>query len=262
METRAERDGDDFVLDGAKTLVTNAPICDLAVVYAATTPGAGGRGITAFLVESSRDGMRRAARLDTMGLRTAEIGDIVLERCRVPADRVVGEVGGGAACFQCAMEWERGCILAMHLGRMRRQIERATDYARRRRQFGRPIGSFQSIANRIVDMKIRLDAARPLLYRVGARKDEGHGAVLEAAVAKIFLSDAAIASSEDAIQVFGGLGYTRPFEVERDLRDAIGARLYSGTSEIQRTLVARLIGLPSSTSPPPPPGGRLAPRTG
>ncbi len=250
MKTRAQRRGDTYILNGQKTFVTNAQIADVIVAYACTQPGVGQLGITGFIIERDSPGLTIGRAIHKMGLRTSPMGELFFENCEVPAANVLGREGGGAACFNCSMEWERGCILAMHLGRMQRQLEQAVEYARQRKQSGQPIGRFQSVANRIVDMKVRLDAARPLVYKIGWKKDAGREAMLEAAVAKLFLSEAATASALDAIQVFGGYGYTTEFEIERDLRDAVGSRLYSGTVEIQRNIIARLIGLPPSTAPP------------
>ena len=141
------------------------------------------------------------------------------------------------------MEWERGCILANYLGVMRRQLERSIAHARARKQFGKPIGKFQSVANLIVNMKMRLDTSRPLVYRIGWLKERGLPAEMEAAVAKLYVSEALVANSQDAMQIFGGYGYMVDQEIERELRDALGSTLYSGTSEIQRNLIARCLGL-------------------
>ncbi len=253
MTTRADRQGDYYVLNGQKTFVSNAQVADLIVAYAATTPGVGQMGITAFIIERDTPGLSVGKPIHKMGLRTSPMGELFFEDCKVPAANVLAREGGGAACFNCSMEWERGCILAMHLGRMQYQIERCVEYARQRKQYGNPIGRYQSVANRIVDMKVRLEAARPLVYKIGWQKDRGQEAMLEAAIAKLFLSEAAVDSSLDAIQVFGGYGYMSEFEVERDLRDAVGSKLYPGPVEIQRNIIARLLGLPPSTTPPPPP---------
>ncbi len=246
LEATARPDGDGWILDGVKSFVANGPVADLFVVYATTDPAKGELGVTAFVVERDTPGLRADEPLDKMGLRTAPSGILRLEGCRVGPDALLGAVGGGAACFHCSMEWERGAILAMHLGRMKRQLDECVRFARTRRQFGRAIGANQSVANRIVDMKVRLDASRPLVERIGALKDAGRGAMLESAVAKLFVSEAAVASSLDAIQILGSRGYLREGVVERDLRDAIGARIYSGTNEMQRVMIARLLGLPSS----------------
>ena len=252
MKARAERQGDRYVLNGQKTFVTNAQIADVIVAYASTRPGSGQLGVTAFIIERHTPGLVIGKPIHKMGLRTSPMGELFFEDCRVPAENVLGREGGGAACFNCSMEWERGCILAMHLGRMQRQLEQVVAHARERKQSGHPIGRNQSVANRIVDMKVRLEAARPLVYKIGWKKDRGQEAMLEAAVAKLFLSEAATESALDAIQVLGGYGYTTEYEMERDLRDAVGSRLYSGTVEIQRNIIARLIGLPPSTMPPAP----------
>lgn len=247
MHTTAKREGDFYVLNGQKTFVSNAPVCDVIVAYASTSREAGHMGITAFIIDRDTEGLSVGQPIHKMGLRTSPMGELFFDNCKVPAENVLGREGNGAACFNCSMEWERGCILAMHLGRMQKQLEMSIDYARQRRQFGQLIGSFQSVANHIVDMKVRLEAARPLVYKVGWKKDRGEDAMLEAAIAKLYLSESAVQSSLDAIQVFGGYGYMTEYEVERDLRDAVGAKIYSGTVEIQRNIIARMIGLPPST---------------
>jgi len=141
------------------------------------------------------------------------------------------------------MEWERGCILASCLGVMRRQLETCIQHVRSRKQFGKAIGKFQSVANRVVDMKIRLETSRPLVYRIGWLKDRKQNAMLQAAMAKLYVSECLVKSSLDAVQIFGGYGYMTEQETERDLRDAVGSTLYSGTSEIQRNIIARALGL-------------------
>ena len=246
MTTTARREGDAWVVEGAKSYVANAPIADVLVVYAVTEPGRGELGISAFIVPRDTPGLRIGEPLDTMGLRSAPSATVVMEACRLPEEALLGSAGGGAACFNASMEMERGAILAMHVGRMSRQLDEVIEFARNRRQFDRPVGSFQSVANRIVDMRIRLETSRPLVRRIGELKDQGRQAMLEAAMAKLHVSESAVQSALDAVQIMGSRGYLREGGVERDLRDALGARVYSGTSEMQRVLIARLLGLPSS----------------
>jgi hypothetical protein len=243
MKTRAVRDGDDYVLSGTKTFVTNAPVADLVVAYATLDPALGVTGITGFIVERGTPGMTISRQLDKMGLRTSPMAELIFEGCRIPAANRLGREGRGAQVFESSMEWERGCILATCLGVMRRQLEACIAHARSRKQFGRAIGKFQSVANRIVDMKVRLETCRPLVYRIGRLKDASRSAVQEAAIAKLHVSDCFVKSSLDAIQIFGGYGYMTEQEVERDLRDAIGSTIYSGTNEIQRNIVAQSLGL-------------------
>jgi alkylation response protein AidB-like acyl-CoA dehydrogenase len=141
------------------------------------------------------------------------------------------------------MEWERACILGSNLGAMQRQMEVCVKYANERRQFKKPISQFQSVSNKIVDMKVRLETSRWLLYKVAWAKQKGQDATMDAAIAKLYLSEAWVQSCLDAIQIHGGYGYTTEYELERDLRDAVGGRLYSGTSEIQRNIIARVMGM-------------------
>ncbi len=243
MRTRATRDGDHYVLNGAKTFVTNAPVADLFVAYATLNPALGTMGITGFIIERDRPGLAISRKLDKMGLRTSPMAEVIFEECRIPVEQRLGREGRGVAVFESSMEWERGCILASCLGVMRRQLADCVTYARQRKQFGKPIGKYQSVANRLVDMKVRLDTCRPLVYRIGALKDAKKDATMEAAVAKLYVSDCFVKSSLDAVQIFGGYGYMTEQQVERDLRDAVGSTLYSGTSEIQRNIIARGLGL-------------------
>jgi alkylation response protein AidB-like acyl-CoA dehydrogenase len=243
MRTRAERHGDWYVLNGTKMFVTNAPVCSLIVAYATIDPSLGAMGVTAFVIERDTPGVAVTRPIDKMGLRTSPMAEIVFDGCRVPVSSRLGREGRGVEVFECSMEWERGCILASCLGVMRRQLEACIAHARTRKQFGRPIGKFQSVANRIVDMKVRLDTCRPLVYRLGALKSTNRSAVQEAAIAKLYVSECFVKSSLDAIQIFGGYGYTTEQEVERDLRDAVGSTIYSGTNEIQRNIVAQSLGL-------------------
>ena len=243
LRTRAEKRGDVYVLNGTKTFVTNAPVADVIVAYATIDPKLGALGVTGFLVERASNGVTVTRSIEKMGLRTSPMAEIVFEDVQVPAAQRLGREGRGAELFECSMEWERGCILASCLGVMRRQLERCVAHARTRRQFGQPIGKFQAVAARIVDMQLRLETSRLLVYRLGAKKDRGGDATAEAALAKLHVSDSFVKSGLDAVQVFGGYGYTAEYELERELRDAIGATLYSGTSEIQRNVLARALGL-------------------
>lgn len=243
MRTRATRDGDHYVLNGSKMFVTNATIANLFVAYATIDPALGPMGVTAFLVERDTPGLSIQHKLEKMGLRTSPMAEVVFEDCRVPVANRLGREGRGVAAFECSMEWERGCILANCLGVMRRQLEEAISHAQSRRQFGKPIGKYQSVANRIVDMKVRLDTCRPLVYRIGWLKAQGKSATMPAAIAKLYVSDCFVKSSLDAVQIFGGYGYMTEQQIERDLRDAVGSTLYSGTTEIQRNIIAKALGL-------------------
>lgn len=243
LRARAEKRDGGYVLNGTKMFVTNAPIADLAVVFATVDPAKGMWGVTGFVVEKGRPGFNISRDIEKMGLRTSPMGELILQDCYVPEENRLGPEGAGARIFNHSMEWERSCILASHLGVMERQLENSIQYARERVQYGQPIGKYQSVANRIVDMKVRLETARLLLYKVAWLKMMRKSAVMEAAMAKLYLSECFVQSGLDAIRTLGGYGYMTEFEVERDLRDAIGGIIYSGTSDIQRNIIARLLGL-------------------
>jgi alkylation response protein AidB-like acyl-CoA dehydrogenase len=243
MTTRAERRDGGYVLNGTKRLVTFAPLADLALVFATIDPAKARWGITAFIVERAARGFRSSPVRDKMGLRTVPIGELIFEDCFVPEENRLGPEGAGASISSHSLEIERCCILASQLGAMERQLEAALRFARERRQFGQPIGKFQSVANRLADMRLRLETSRLLLYKVAWLKAQDKPAMLEAALLKLHLSESFVESGLDAIRVHGGSGYLTEMEVERDLRDAIGGTLYAGTSDIQRNIIARTLGL-------------------
>jgi alkylation response protein AidB-like acyl-CoA dehydrogenase len=243
MRTTARRRGDRYVLNGTKMWVTNAPIAGLALVFATLGKEGGLAGITAFLVDKGTPGFSVGADIKKMGLRTSPMGELVLDDCEVPVENRLGPEGGGAAIFNSSMEWERSAILASQVGAMAFQLEECVRYAKSRRQFGKPIGKFQQVSSRIADMKIRLETCRALLYRVASSTARAAERLMEAAVAKAYVSECAVQSGLDAIQLHGGYGYAVESGIERVLRDAIGGRLYSGTTEIQKNIIARCLGL-------------------
>jgi alkylation response protein AidB-like acyl-CoA dehydrogenase len=244
MRTRATKDGDHYVLNGTKTFVTNAPIGELFLVFATVKPERGMWGITAFLIEKGTPGLSVSRPFKKLGLTTSPMGEVVLDDCRVPATSRLGKEGQGAAVFNHSMGWERSCILASQVGRMQQQLDACVCYAKEREQFGKPIGSFQLVAAKLADMKVRLETSRLLLYRAAWQLSQSsESGAIEAAMAKLYISESAVASALDAVQVHGGYGYMQDFHVEQQLRDSIGGTLYSGTSEIQRLLIARHLGL-------------------
>jgi len=243
LATSARRDGDFYILNGTKTFCTMAPDADVFMVFATVDKRKGFMGVTAFIVERDFPGFRVGRDIGKMGLRTAPMAELILEDCKVPAENRLGREGNGPAIFEDTVEWERTCLLASIVGAMERQLEQCIDYARERKQFGKAIGKYQSIANKMVDMKVRMETSRLFLYKVAWMKESRGKAPMDAAIAKLYLSESWIQSCLDAVQIHGGYGYTTEYEVERDLRDSVGSTLYSGTSEIQRNIIARYLGL-------------------
>jgi alkylation response protein AidB-like acyl-CoA dehydrogenase len=243
LRMTARKEGDGYVLTGTKTFVSEAPVADLFLVFATIDRDKGALGLTAFLVEAGTPGFSVGRQIDKMGLKTSPMAELIFENCRVPAGSRLGREGRAGQIFNDSMEWERGCILASNLGTMERLLESSVTYVRERKQFGKAIGQFQSVANRVVEMKVRLEAARLLLYKAAWAKDRDDKPAAASAIAKLYLGEAMVQSCLDAVQIRGGYGYTTEYEVERDLRDAVGGTLYSGTSEIQRNLIARSLGI-------------------
>jgi len=243
LAATAERRGDRYVLNGSKVFVSNGSVADVLVIYASVDKSKGPQGISAFLVEKGSPGFRVGAEMEKMGLRTSPMCEVFLDDCEVPLENRLGKEGAGTSLFNNSMTWERSCILAGAVGAMERLLETCIAYAKERKQFGQPIGKFQLVFSKIVDMKMRLESSRALLYKAAWLRSQGKSIFMEAALAKLHISEAYVRCAEDAIQIHGGYGYIKDYEVERELRDAIGSKLYSGTSEIQRAIIAPLLGL-------------------
>ena len=244
LQTSARRDADAYVLNGVKSYVTNGPIADVFVVYATIGRAFGYLGVTAFLVERTDPGLSVGAPIQNMGLNSSPISSIYLNDCRVPVTRRLGAEGQGGPLFRAAMQWERTGLFASYVGMMERQLERLLEFTKSRRQFRKPLAKNQAISHRLVDMKLRLEAARLLLYRACWRLARSNAADvdLDVSLAKLAISEAVIQSGLDSVHLHGGLGYITG-EIERELRDAIPGTIFSGTSEMQRDIIARALGL-------------------
>lgn len=243
LSTTVRAEGTDFVLNGAKTFITNAPIADIVVVFASIDRSKGWAGLCALVVERDTPGMTVEPNYHKMGLRTSPMSGLSFDECVVPGANLIGKVGSGMIVFNHSIEWERSCILASVLGTMDRKVGECVAYANERKQFGQSIGKFQAVSHKIAEMKTRLETSRLLLYRLGWLRDQGKATSLDASMAKYYVSEAFVQSSLDAVQLHGGVGYMKEAHIERDVRDALASRIYSGTSEIQKNVIARNLGL-------------------
>jgi alkylation response protein AidB-like acyl-CoA dehydrogenase len=243
MRTKAVRDGDAFVLNGSKTFVSNGPVADLIVVYAKTHPDGGPLGDTAFLVERTTPGVELGQPLTKMGLKTSPLSELFLDDVVVPATNVVGQLGGGFLLLDHVMKWEILCSFIVNVGEMQHRMEQCLEYAKTRIQFGKPIGSFQQISTKIVDMKIKVESARKWLYDTATRFLSGENVTVDIAISKLLTSEGNVASALAAVQIFGGNGYMSEYGLEKDLRNAVAGTIYSGTTEIQYNRIASMLGL-------------------
>ena len=239
MRTRAERKGDRYVLNGSKMWITNGPDAEVLVVYAKTDPEAGSRGITAFLIEQGMAGFSTAQKLDKLGMRGSNTSELVFEDCEVPAENVVGEVGGGVRVLMSGLDYERAVLAAGPLGIMRACMDIVLPYVHQRQQFGRPIGTFQLMQGKIADMYTAMNAARAYVYAVARACDRGETSRKDAAGAILFAAEKATWMALEAIQALGGNGYVNEFATGRLLRDAKLYEIGAGTSEIRRMLIGR-----------------------
>src|SRR6059058_2241588 len=243
MRTRAVRDGDEWVIDGAKNWITNLGIADFYLVFAVTDREAGhSHGITAFIVEADRPGFSIGKLEHKLGIRGSPTGQPVFEDVRVPDENVVGEVGEGFRVAMATLDRSRLGVAAQALGIAQGAADYAAAYAGERRQFGKPINSFQAIQFKLADMETQCAAARELLYQACAKVDRGASDLGKySAMAKLFCSDVAMNVTIEAVQVLGGYGYVKEYHVERMLRDAKITQIYEGTNEIQRLVIARTL---------------------
>jgi isovaleryl-CoA dehydrogenase len=241
MAVRAEKRGDRYVLNGTKMWITNGPQAETLVVYAKTDPAAGAKGITAFLVEKGFAGFSVAQKLDKLGMRGSETGELVFTDCAVPAENVLGKVGEGVGVLMSGLDYERAVLAAGPLGLMQAALDLVLPYLHDRKQFGRPIGTFQLMQAKVADMYVALNAARAYVYAVARACDAGRVTREDAAGAILFAAERATQVALDAIQCLGGNGYINDYPAGRLLRDAKLYEIGAGTSEIRRMLIGREI---------------------
>lgn len=245
LETTAKSFGEGFILNGHKNFCANAPLAHLVLTYASTNPEKGFYGgITAFILVKGQqefhcDPIRKT------GLRTCKTGKITMESTYVPKENILGEPGGGGTIFNKSMEWERCCLGAIHLGTMQRLLENAVKFVKNRKSGGKPLSSYQAISHSLAEMKVQLEASRLLCYRAAWNLEKGNRVSQEAAIAKLHVSENFKKFSIQLNQIYAGLAFLEGNEVERTLRDALGGTIYSGTSEIQKNIIASWMGMKS-----------------
>ncbi|POM23485.1 Acyl-CoA dehydrogenase [Actinomadura rubteroloni] len=240
MKTRAVRDGDHWVLNGAKCWITNAGVSEFYTVMAVTDPEKRSRGISAFVVEKSDPGVSFGPKERKLGIKGSPTRTVNLDNVRIPADRIIGAEGTGFGTAMRTLDHTRVTIAAQAIGIAQGALDHAVDYVRQRHQFGRPIADFQGVQFMLADMGMKLEAARQLTYAAAARSERGDADLTGfGAAAKCFASDAAMEITTDAVQLLGGYGYTRDFPLERMMRDAKITQIYEGTNQIQRIVLSR-----------------------
>jgi alkylation response protein AidB-like acyl-CoA dehydrogenase len=242
ITTTAVRQGDSYLLNGTKMFVTNGPIADVAVVFARAPSSSGHAGISAFVVNKGTPGFHAGNRLSKLGARSSPTSELILEDAQVPRGNLIGAEGSGFMIALGALEWDRSVLLAPFVGAMARALDDCAAYSTHRKQFGQTISSFPAIQHKLAGIKVFVEAARLLIYRVAWRKDQGKPmSHLEASVAKLFVADWGLAAASEAVQIFGGYGCMHEQPVERLFRDAKLNQIIGGTSEIQRVVIARVL---------------------
>jgi alkylation response protein AidB-like acyl-CoA dehydrogenase len=241
MKTVAIKDGDYFVLNGTKNFITHGVSGDVAVVIARTGDVRDSHGMTAFIVEKGTEGFRGGRKEDKLGMRTSETAEIIFEDCRLHKSQVLGEVGEGFIQSMKVLEGGRISIAALSLGIAEGALEASIKYAKERRQFDRPISDFQGISFKLAEMATELDAAKLLTFRAAAMKNEGKSVKLESAMAKYYASEVAVKLSNEAVQIFGGYGFTKDYPVEKYYRDVKLCTIGEGTTEIQKLVISKCI---------------------
>ena len=238
-QTTAVLEGDAWVLNGSKTFTTNGTVCDVAIAMAVTGKEKGKHGISAFIIPKGTPGFRPGKKERKLGHRASDTSEMIFENCRVPRENLLGDQGEGFVASLRVLDGGRIGIASLALGIAQASFECARDYAKERRQFGKPIGSFQAIRFKLSDMATQIDAARLLIQRAAYLKDQSKRVTKESAMAKLYASEVAVRAAEEAVQILGGYGYTRDYPAERYYRDAKLTTIGEGTSEIQRMVIAR-----------------------
>ncbi|AVR35241.1 MULTISPECIES: acyl-CoA dehydrogenase AcdA [Bacillus cereus group] len=241
MKTIAKRDGDHYILNGSKIFITNGGIADIYVVFALTDPESKQRGTSAFIVESDTPGFSVGKKESKLGIRSSPTTEIMFEDCRIPVENLLGEEGQGFKVAMQTLDGGRNGIAAQAVGIAQGALDASVEYARERHQFGKPIAAQQGIGFKLADMATDVEAARLLTYQAAWLESEGLPYGKESAMSKVFAGDAAMRVTTEAVQVFGGYGYTKDYPVERYMRDAKITQIYEGTQEIQRLVISRML---------------------
>ncbi|MFB5583394.1 acyl-CoA dehydrogenase AcdA [Bacillus albus] len=241
MKTIAKRDGAHYVLNGSKIFITNGGIADIYVVFALTDPESKQRGTSAFIVESDTPGFSVGKKESKLGIRSSPTTEIMFEDCRIPVENLLGEEGQGFKIAMQTLDGGRNGIAAQAVGIAQGALDASVEYARERHQFGKPIAAQQGIGFKLADMATDVEAARLLTYQAAWLESEGLPYGKESAMSKVFAGDAAMKVTTEAVQVFGGYGYTKDYPVERYMRDAKITQIYEGTQEIQRLVISRML---------------------
>ena len=239
MRTFAKKDGNHYIINGTKNWVTNGINSDIVILFCLTEKGAGYKGISAFVVEKGTPGLSTGKKEDKLGIRASDTCELYFENCRIPAENIIGEEGQGFKVAMKALGGGRIGIAAQALGLARAALDASVSYAKERKQFGKTIGEFGAIQNKLADMATEVDAARMLIWRAAKLKDEGKIYTRESSMAKLYASSTAMRAATECVQIHGGYGYMQEYGVERLMRDAKITQIYEGTSEIQQLVIAR-----------------------
>lgn len=245
MHTNAVKRENSYILNGSKMFISNGTIADIFLVFA--TDQADKEKIMAFVVEKSFHGVQIGKEIEKMGLDSCPLSEVVLKDCEVPEENILGSVESGKFILMSALEWERIFEFAPHIGAMKRLVEKCVRYSDTRKQFNQHIGTFQAVSHKIADMKKNLELSELMLYKIAWLKDQGKSAFTEAAIFKIFVSESYIKACQDAMQIFGAYGYTKEYELERELRDALACSVYSGTNEMLRNTIYQMLNMEFSS---------------
>jgi alkylation response protein AidB-like acyl-CoA dehydrogenase len=244
IQTKAQKTDNGYVLNGTKMFITNGPLADVIIVFVVTNPQKKKfGGISCFMVDKETKGFSRGNPLNKIGLRTLQNCELIFEDCLVPSDKLLGKESQGMIIFNEQIEWERTLLSAAYIGTMERVLESCINHVKTRSQFGQPIGKFQSISNKIADMKVNIELGKLILYKAAWLKDQKKRVPLETSIGKLFISESLKNACLEAIQIHGGYGYMKEFEIERELRDSIASTIYSGTSELQKNIISSLASL-------------------
>lgn len=242
LKTKAEKKGGQYILNGSKTFITNSYVADIALVYAKTDKDKGRDGISCFIIEKDTPGFSAGKPFNKLGMRTSYTGELFFNDCAIPADNLVGKEGSGFSMALQTVEWDRSALLAPLVGFMEFAIKKSVQYAKQRKQFGRPIADFQAIKHKLAEMKIFKEAAENVVFRTAWCKDQGKAVnFMEAAVAKLFVGDWSLSPTNDAIMLHGGYGYCHEYQMERIFRDVRVAPIGGGTSDIQKHVISRML---------------------